>query len=166
MIARIALFLFALSTTALSAPAALDKDTLLKNAQTAQVLNAQFQNMSRTDKCNGKSRSVFRPTQGLIAGCSSDGEFACIDTQRAVCTGSAWESTRCPGGRKCFALPSIRGPGTVSSSCSCHCAKTDHRFSSSGALPNLTLYRSSRGRAEGAEYFRRTSRTQPSHFRI
>jgi len=55
MIARIALFLLALFTTVLSAPAALDQDTLLKNAQTAQALNARFQNMSRTDQCNGES---------------------------------------------------------------------------------------------------------------
>jgi len=54
MIARVALFLFALFATVLSAPAALDRDTLLKNAQTAQALNAQFQNVSRTDQCNGE----------------------------------------------------------------------------------------------------------------
>ena len=55
MIARVALFLFALFATVLSAPAALDRDTLLKNAQTSQALNARFQNMTRTDKCNGES---------------------------------------------------------------------------------------------------------------
>lgn len=54
MVVPVALFLFALFTVVLSAPAALDRDTLLKNAQTAQVLNAQFQNMSRMDKCNGE----------------------------------------------------------------------------------------------------------------
>ena len=54
MIAPIALFLFALFATVLSAPAALDRDTLLNNAQNAQALNARFQNMSRTDKCNGE----------------------------------------------------------------------------------------------------------------
>jgi len=59
MIARIALFLFALFATVLSAPAALDQDTLLKNAQTAQALNARFQNMTRTDKCNGESGRCF-----------------------------------------------------------------------------------------------------------
>lgn len=52
MIAHV--FLFALFATVLSAPAALDQDTLLKNAQSAQALNARFQNMSRTDKCNGE----------------------------------------------------------------------------------------------------------------
>ena len=54
MITRVALFLFALFATVLSAPAALDRDTLLKNAQTAQALNARFQNMFRTDQCNGE----------------------------------------------------------------------------------------------------------------
>jgi len=92
MSAHVALFLFALFVTVLSAPTALDKATLLKNAQTAQALNVQFQNMSRTNKCN-------------------DGESACIDGQHAACTNSAWELTRCPGSRKCFALPSIRCPG-------------------------------------------------------
>ena len=64
-IARVALFLFVLFATVLSAPAALDKDMLLKNAQTAQALNAQFQNMSRTDKCNGESWNMFRSIQRL-----------------------------------------------------------------------------------------------------
>jgi hypothetical protein len=59
MIARIVLFLFVLFATALSAPAALDQDTLLENARTAQALNARFQNMTRTDKCNGESWKVF-----------------------------------------------------------------------------------------------------------
>ena len=64
MIARAALFLSVLFVTVLSAPTALDQDTLLKNAQDAQALNAQFQNMSRTDKCNGELRKAFRPTKG------------------------------------------------------------------------------------------------------
>ena len=57
MITRVALFLFALFATVLSAPAALDRDTLLKNAQNAQALNARFQNMSRTDQCNSEFRT-------------------------------------------------------------------------------------------------------------
>jgi hypothetical protein len=156
MIARVALFLFAFFATVLSAPAALDRGALLKNAQTAQALNARFQNMARTDKCNGESWRVFRPIQGLTAGRLLDGESACIDGQRAVCVDSAWELTRCPGSRKCFALPSIRRPGTVSSSRSCHDANINHQFSSSGAPPHLTLSRLSRGQAERTEYLRRT----------
>ena len=55
MLARVALFLFALLVTVLSAPTTLDEATLLNNARTAQALNARFQNMSRTDKCNGET---------------------------------------------------------------------------------------------------------------
>lgn len=147
MIIRIALFLFFLFAMVRSAPAALDQDTLLKNAQTAQALNAQFQNMSRTDTCNGEPWRFLRSIQGLIAPLL-DGESACIDGQRAICACSAWELTRCPGSRKCFALPSIRRPGTVSLGGFHHGADTDHQFSLLGALLNPTLSRLSRGQAE------------------
>ena len=60
----IALFLFVLFATVLSAPASLDRDTLLRNAQTAQALNAQFQNMSPTDKCNGEPRKIYPMFKG------------------------------------------------------------------------------------------------------
>ena len=166
MLARVALSLFALFVTVLSAPAALDQHTLLKNAQTAQALNAQSRNMSRTDNCGSESQSISRSIPIMTAGRFSDGESACIDGQRAICTDSAWKLTRCPGSRKCFSLPSIRGPGTVSSNCPSHGANTNHQFSLSDAPPNLTLSRSSRGQAERAEYFRQTNQTQPSHFRF
>ena len=68
MLARVALFLFALFVTVLSAPAALDRDTLLKNAQTAQALNARFQNMTRTDKCDGKFQPISRSILVINAG--------------------------------------------------------------------------------------------------
>jgi len=150
MVAHVALFLFALFATVLSAPAALDQNTLLKNAQTAQVLNTRFQSMSRTDKCNGESCEVFRPFQGLTIGCLLDEESACIDGQHAACNDSAWKLTRCPGSRKCFALPSIRRPGTVSSGRPYCGTNTDHLFSSSDVPPNLTLSRLSREQVERA----------------
>jgi hypothetical protein len=166
MLARVTLFLFALFVTVLSAPAALDRDTLLENAQTAQALNAQFRTISRTDRCNGESQSISRSIPVVTTGGLSDGESACIDGQRAICTDSAWKLTRCPGTRKCFSLPSIRRPGTVSSSYPLHDTNTNRHFSLSGAPPNLTLSRSSRGQVEKAEYFQQTSQTQPSHFRL
>jgi hypothetical protein len=151
MVPHVVLLLFALFAMVLSAPAALDQDTLLKNAQTAQALNAQFLNMSRTDKCNSEPWEVIlRSIQGLTSACLSDGESACINDQRAVCTDSAWELTRCPGSRKCFALPSIRTPGTVSPNRLSRGANTDHQFSSSDAPPSLTLSQLLMGQAEKA----------------
>ena len=164
MLARVTLFLFALFVTVLSAPAALDQDTLFENAQTAQALNSRFRNMSRTDKCESKSQSISRSIPVMTAGCSSDEESACIDGQRAVCADSMWKLTQCPGSRKCYSLPSIRRPGTVSSICPSRDANANHQFSLSGAPPNLMPSRSSRGQVERAEYFRRTSQAQPSHF--
>ena len=164
MLARVTLFLFALFVTVLSAPAALDQVTLLRNAQTAQTLNAQFRNVSLTDKCDSESRPLSRPIPVLTAGCLLDGESACIDGQRAFCTDSAWKLTRCPGSRECFSLPSIRRPGTVSPSCPSHDADTNPQHSLLDAPPNLTLSRSSRAQVERAEYFRWTSHTQLSHF--
>lgn len=75
------------------APTALDNQTLLQNAQSAQALNAEFASLSRTDSC-------------------TSGQLACIKGSVAECRGATWRLERCSEDEKCFALPSVRTNGT------------------------------------------------------
>ncbi|THH07566.1 hypothetical protein EW146_g9278, partial [Bondarzewia mesenterica] len=88
------LFLSLLASCVVSAqPLSLDNSTLLANGQNAQRLNEEFADLKKTDACN-------------------DGENACIDNAFALCNGTSWTTQRCPSGKQCFALPSIRNNGT------------------------------------------------------
>jgi len=88
------LFSMFVSLLALSAPTALDASVLLQNGQTAQQLNAQFNNLQATDAC-------------------STGDTGCISGLSAQCSNGTWQTQKCPGGsRQCFALPSVRSNGT------------------------------------------------------
>ncbi|KAL0958129.1 hypothetical protein HGRIS_000297 [Hohenbuehelia grisea] len=78
----------------LGAPAALDADLLLKNAQDAQAANTAFKSLKATDDC-------------------TTGQTACIGTSSAECVADKWTITRCARGTQCFALPSVRSQGTI-----------------------------------------------------
>ncbi|KDQ60106.1 hypothetical protein JAAARDRAFT_32486 [Jaapia argillacea MUCL 33604] len=96
MIASKILFFLAASVVhvARAVPTPLDANTLLQNGQAAQILNAEFQNLTITDACDA-------------------GQLACISGRRALCTtNGTWETARCSLGHQCFALPSVRENGT------------------------------------------------------
>jgi hypothetical protein len=46
-----------------------------------------------------------------------DGDYACVQGAEATCVNNVWQSTPCPQGGNvalaCFAIPSVRHPGTV-----------------------------------------------------
>ncbi|KAJ7484482.1 hypothetical protein FB451DRAFT_1028201, partial [Mycena latifolia] len=83
------------STLVYAAPvprATLDAPTLLKNGQTAQNINAQFQNMSANDSCN-------------------TGDVACIKGDLATCVDDKWQTESCPQSLSCFAVPLVGQTG-------------------------------------------------------
>jgi len=86
-----------LLSSALPTPAP-DSAMLLANAQEAQKLNAEFANLTSTDPCQ-------------------DGDYACVGGAEATCVNNTWQSTPCPQGGdaalSCFAIPSVRHPGTI-----------------------------------------------------
>ncbi|KAJ7698696.1 hypothetical protein B0H17DRAFT_1328571 [Mycena rosella] len=86
---------FLASTLVYAAPvprAALDAPTLLKNGQTAQNLNAQFQNISASDSCQTDS-------------------IGCIAGDLANCVDSKWQTQGCPNSLSCFVVPLLSRPG-------------------------------------------------------
>ncbi|KAF5350981.1 hypothetical protein D9756_008332 [Leucocoprinus leucothites] len=89
------LYLLAFVTAACCAPAP-DAATLLQNGEEAQALNRYFQGLKASDPCQ-------------------DGQVACIAGKTiATCQGTAWSTTvdQCSKSQGCFALPSVRSPGT------------------------------------------------------
>jgi hypothetical protein len=73
---------------------AVDANTLLKNGQTAQELNAAFNNLTINDQCK-------------------NGEEACISGALAKCDDAGkWEAQQCPADSQCFALPNTKREGT------------------------------------------------------
>jgi len=85
---------FFLSHLARSAPTTpLDANTLLQNAQAAQVLNTEFRTLKLTDAC-------------------TSGQTGCISGALATCVNNAWTAEQCLTGQQCFALPSVREAGT------------------------------------------------------
>ncbi|KAI0264698.1 hypothetical protein BC834DRAFT_251626 [Gloeopeniophorella convolvens] len=92
--ARFAFTLLTLLAARLAAtgPVALDNSTLLANGQQAQVLNAEFQTLNKTDSCE-------------------DGQIACIKGDIANCAEGTWQTQACSSGKSCFALPQVRSEG-------------------------------------------------------
>ncbi|KAJ7098343.1 hypothetical protein C8R44DRAFT_811395 [Mycena epipterygia] len=89
------LYFLVASTFVYAAPvprATLDTATLLKNGQTAQNLNAQFQNLTATEACN-------------------TGDVACIGGDLASCVDDKWKTESCPNGLSCFAVPMLSQTG-------------------------------------------------------
>ncbi|KAF8804663.1 hypothetical protein BYT27DRAFT_6694604 [Phlegmacium glaucopus] len=90
---------FLLTTCVQTAPTApLDAATLLKNAQEAQGLNAQFR--------SGNSTATGSCTNGDTT-CAQNAIATCVNGQFAI------SNVRCPATQQCFALPSVKANGTI-----------------------------------------------------
>ncbi|KAF9805687.1 hypothetical protein IEO21_08950 [Rhodonia placenta] len=72
----------------------LDAATFYQNGLDAQMLNGEFASLNATSACNTTTS-------------------ACIAGSLAQCERGSWKIEACPATEQCFALPALRGNGTV-----------------------------------------------------